>query len=134
MRILLAYRHHIVRGILRELLLRYPQTRAVVEVADLEQVPSCCVAAAVDTLVVEAGPWLFGSGGLFRRLRHAGVEPSTVVVSLFSDRHVNAAALAAGAVAVIAANHADRELAPALDARCRGQTYVEPGLEPHAEP
>ncbi len=134
MRILLAYRHKVVRGILRELLLRYPQTREVVEVGDLEQVPSCCIAEAVDTLVVEAGPWLFGSGGLFRRLRYAGVGPSTVVVSLFADRRVKAAALAAGAAAVITSNHADRELAPALDALCRGQTYVEPGLELDAEP
>ena len=128
MRILLADDHTLVRAGIRALLERMPGVEVVAEAADGKEAQRLAEALKPDVLVIDVVmPTL---NGLEAAARIAQLLPATriIMLSMYSNEEYVIQALRSGASGYLLKDAAATELAQALAAIVRGETYLSPAI------
>jgi DNA-binding NarL/FixJ family response regulator len=124
--VLLADRHHGLRDSVRGLLETEFETVFMVatEAALLDGAERLQPAVVVCDLSMSHGDL----SGLIARIRTGASRARVLLLSVHDEHTVAAAALAAGADAVVLKRSMGTDLMPAVDAVLAGQTYLSPGI------
>jgi len=126
--VLLADRHHGLRDSVRGLLETEFETVFMVatETALLDGAERLQPAVVVFDLSMCHGDL----SGLIARVRAGASHARVLLLSVHDEPTVAAAAMAAGADAVVLKRSLSTDLMPAMDAVLAGQTYLSPGIAP----
>jgi DNA-binding NarL/FixJ family response regulator len=124
LKIVLADDHALVRGGIRSLLERLPGVRVIAEVSDGREAVAAVESLAPDIVVMDISmPGLNGIDAATRITRkHPGVR--VLVLSMHAGGDYVLQALAAGAAGYLVKDAATTELALAVEAVRRGETYL----------
>ena len=128
MRILLADDHTLIRAGLRALLQEIPEVEEVVEAGDGRQALELVTQRRPDIAVLDIS--MPGLNGLdvVARIVHDSPRTRSIILSMHSTPSYVAHALRAGAVGDLLKDSAAEELALALRAVARGETYHSPAI------
>ena len=128
MRILLADDHTLIRAGLRALLQAIPEVEEVIEAGDGRQALELVTQRRPDIAVLDIS--MPGLNGLdvVARIVHDSPRTRSIILSMHSTPSYVAQALRAGAVGYLLKDSAAEELALALRAVTRGETYLSPAI------
>jgi DNA-binding NarL/FixJ family response regulator len=128
MRVLLAEDHRLVRAGLRALLDAMPDVDVVAEVGDGLEAVRLTTEHAPDVALLDIAMPHMGGLPALHRIKAAGLPTRVVLLSMYDNDEYVTEAVRAGAAGYIVKDAAVEELALALQAVMRGDTYLSPNI------
>lgn len=127
-RVVLADDHAAMRRSLKRLLDAEDGVTVVAEAVDLETAARCVHGHLPDVLILDLHLPTGWALGLVGKLRGSVPETQVVVLTMENSPAFVERALDAGALGYVLKEYADRDLAPAVRAARRGESYVTPEI------
>jgi DNA-binding NarL/FixJ family response regulator len=128
LRVLMADDHRLVRAGLRALLDAMPDVEVVAEVGDGVEAVRLAIELVPDVALLDIAMPVLGGLPALHRIKAAGLATKVVLLSMYDNDEYVTQAVRAGAAGYIVKDAAVEELALALVAVRRGDTYLSPAI------
>ncbi len=128
LRVLMADDHKLVRAGLRALLDAMPDVEVVAEVGDGMEAVRLAIELVPDVALLDIAMPILGGLPALHRIRAAGLATRVVLLSMYDHDEYVTQAVRAGAAGYLVKDAAVEELALALAAVRRGDTYLSPAI------